>query len=384
MTGDSAARGIREIDPKGTIGLINSENYPPYARPPLSKALWKGEEQIEDIDLETSEIDLDMYLGRTIKEIDLTNKKAYDDKGNEYNYQKLLIATGGTPKKLPNIEEPGIIYYRNLSDYKKLRKIVDKHNNFAIIGGGFIGSEIAAGIKIYKPESKITMIFPENGIGGLIFPNKLSNFLNKYYQEKNIKVFSGELVANITKDNNDFLVKTKSGKKFKFDAVVAGLGIIPDTELLKGTDIEVDDGIIVNKYLETNIVDVYAAGDIARHYNKILNKSLRVEHEDNALNMGKIVGQNMAGQKNIFEQLTYFYSDLFEYGYEAVGILDSKLEIVESWKEPFEEGIIYYLKEGIVVGVLLWNVWEKVDEARKLISEHKPFTSEVLKTKIQF
>jgi len=384
MTGDSAARGIRELDPKGTIGLINSENYPPYARPPLSKALWKGEEQIEDIDLETSEIDLDMYLGRTIKEIDLTNKKAYDDKGNEYNYQKLLIATGGTPKKLPNIEEPGIIYYRNLSDYKKLRKIVDKHNNFAIIGGGFIGSEIAAGIKIYKPESKITMIFPENGIGGLIFPNKLSNFLNKYYQEKNIKVFSGELVANITKDNNDFLVKTKSGKKFKFDAVVAGLGIIPDTELLKGTGIEVDDGIIVNKYLETNIVDVYAAGVVARYYNKILNKSLRVEHEDNALNMGKIVGQNMAGQKNVFEQLTYFYSDLFEYGYEAVGILDSKLETVESWKEPFEEGIIYYLKEGIVVGVLLWNVWEKVDEARKLISEHKPFTSEVLKTKIQF
>lgn len=384
MTGDSAARSIREIDPKGTIGLISSENYAPYARPPLSKALWKGEEEIEDIDLGTSEINLDMYLGRTIKKIDLTNKKAYDDKGNEYNYQKLLITTGGTPKKLPNIEEPGIIYYRNLSDYKKLRKIVDKHNNFGIIGGGFIGSEIAAGIKIYKPESKVTMIFPENGIGGLIFPNKLSNFLNKYYQKKGIKVFSGELVANITKDNNDFFVKTKSGKKFKFDAVVAGLGIVPDTGLLKETDIEVDDGIIVNKYLETNIVDVYAAGDVARYYSKILNKSLRVEHEDNAFNMGKIVGQNMAGQKKIFEQLTYFYSDLFEYGYEAVGILDSKLEIVESWKEPFEEGIIYYLKEGIVVGVLLWNVWEKVDEARKLISEHNPFTSEVLKTKIQF
>ncbi len=384
MTADAAIQSIREIDYKGTIGLISNEEYPPYARPPLSKTLWTGEDEIEDIDLETSNLNLEMHLNQTVIKIDPVNKKVYDNNSNEYIYQKLLIATGGTPKKLPNIDEKGIIYYRTLSDYKKLRDIVDKNNKFGVIGGGFIGSEIAAGIKMYKPESKVSMIFPENGIGGLTFPEKLSKYLNTYYQEKGVEVFSGELVTNISKDNKEYLVETKSGKKFKFDAIIAGLGIKPNIELLKDTDIAVNDGIIVNEYLRTNVKDVYAAGDVARYYTTTLNKSLRVEHEDNALNMGNIVGQNMAGQNTIYEQLSYFYSDLFDLGYEAVGILDSKLETVESWKEPFEEGIVYYLEDGKVVGVLFWNVWDKVDEARELISEKEVLPPEDLKIKIQF
>jgi len=384
MTADAAIQSIREIDYKGTIGLISNEEYPPYARPPLSKTLWTGEDEIEDIDLETSNLNLEMHLNQTVIKIDPVNKKVYDNNSNEYIYQKLLIATGGTPKKLPNIDEKGIIYYRTLSDYKKLRDIVDKNNKFGVIGGGFIGSEIAAGIKMYKPESKVSMIFPENGIGGLTFPEKLSKYLNTYYQEKGVEVFSGELVTNISKDNKEYLVETKSGKKFKFDAIIAGLGIKLNIELLKDTDIAVNDGIIVNEYLRTNVKDVYAAGDVARYYTTTLNKSLRVEHEDNALNMGNIVGQNMAGQNTIYEQLSYFYSDLFDLGYEAVGILDSKLETVESWKEPFEEGIVYYLEDGKVVGVLFWNVWDKVDEARELISEKEVLPPEDLKIKIQF
>ncbi len=384
MTADAAIQSIREIDAKGTIGLISNEEYPPYARPPLSKTLWTGEDEIEDIDLETSNLNIEMHLNQTVIKIDPVNKKVYDNNSNEYSYQKLLIATGGIPKKLPNIEEKGIIYYRTLSDYKKLRDIVDKNNKFGVIGGGFIGSEIAAGIKMYKPESKVSMIFPEIGIGGLTFPEKLSKYLNTYYQEKGVEVFSGELVTNISKDNKEYLVETKSGKKFKFDAIIAGLGIKPNIELLKDTDIAVNDGIIVNEYLRTNVKDVYAAGDVARHYNTTLNKSLRVEHEDNALNMGNIVGQNMTGQNTIYEQLSYFFSDLFDLGYEAVGILDSKLETVESWKKPFEEGIVYYLENGKVVGVLFWNVWDKVDEARELISEKEVLPPEDLKIKIQF
>ncbi|MFX1345597.1 MAG: NAD(P)/FAD-dependent oxidoreductase [Promethearchaeota archaeon] len=384
MTADSAVRGIREVDSKGSIGLISEETYPPYARPPLSKSLWSGEEELEDIDLNTSEMDLEMHLGRIVKKVYLTNKKVEDDKGNEYKYQKLLIATGGIPKKLPNIETPGIIYYRTLSDYKRLREIVDNNNNFGVIGGGFIGSEIAAGIKMYKPKAKVTMLFPENGIGGFIFPEKLSNFLNEYYQENGIEVLSGELVSNISKEDKSYLVETNSGKKFKFDTIVTGLGIKPNTELVSETEIKINDGIIVNEYLQTNILDVYAAGDVARYHNKTLNRPLRVEHEDNALSMGHVVGLNMAGKETKFEQLTYFYSDLFEYSYEAVGILDSQLETIEIWEEPFEKGIIYYLEDEKVVGVLLWNVWEKVDEARALISKRESISVDKLKIKIQF
>jgi 3-phenylpropionate/trans-cinnamate dioxygenase ferredoxin reductase subunit len=382
MTADAAARSIRGIDSEGTIGLISNESDPPYARPPLSKSLWKGEETIEDIDLYTSEIDLTINQDRLVTKIDRSSKKVLDAKENQYSYEKLLIATGGTPKKLPNIDVPGLIYYRTLADYKKLLKVVDKNKKFAILGGGFIGSEIAAAIKMYKPKADITMIFLENGIGGLIFPEKLSNFINDYYEKKGIKIISNDLVTQITKDDKGYLVETKGGKKVKVDTVIAGLGIKPNIELAKAADLKIDDGIVVNEYLQTNDPNIYAAGDVAFYYNSALDKNIRVEHEDNALSMGDIAGQNMTGKKIVYDHISYFYSDLFDLGYEAVGILDPKLETVEDWKEPFEEGVVYYLRDGRVKGVLLWNVWEKTEEARGLIAETGPISATNLKGRI--
>ncbi|MFX0104812.1 MAG: NAD(P)/FAD-dependent oxidoreductase [Candidatus Hodarchaeota archaeon] len=383
MTADAAAHSIRDGDPKGTIGLISSEDYPPYARPPLSKALWTGDEELEDIDLGTNEVNLTMHLGRIATKIDRPNKKVIDDKGNKYSYKKLLIATGGTPRKLPKVEEKDIIYYRTISDYKNLKKLVDLNKTFGIIGGGFIGSEIAAAIKMYKSDAEVTIIFPETGICALIFPKTLSNHLNEYYRENDITVMTDDLVTSIKKLDKCYLVETKSGKKLEFDTVIAGLGIKPNINLAEEANLDVKDGIVVNKYLQTNDPDIYAAGDVAIYHNPTLDKYIRVEHEDNALMMGEIAGENMTGKEIPFDHLSLFYSDLFELGYEAVGILNSKLEIVEDWKEPLEEGIIYYLKEGRVQGVLLWNVWEKVDEARELIAEPGPFSSEDLKGRIQ-
>ncbi|MFW9820821.1 MAG: NAD(P)/FAD-dependent oxidoreductase [Candidatus Thorarchaeota archaeon] len=383
MTADAAAHSIRENDPKGTIGLISAERDPPYARPPLSKYLWTGDEELDEIDLGTSDAEVEMHLGRTATKIDRINKKVIDDQGYEYSYNKLLLATGGVPKKLPNVEEEGIIYYRTLSDYKKLKELVDKNQNFGIIGGSFIGSELAAGIKIYKPEAEVTMIFPEIGICAYIFPNTLSNFLNNYFRENKINVLPRELVIKVNKDSNGYLVETKSGKKMNFDVVIAGLGITPNIELAKSADLKVKDGIVVNTFLQTNDQDIYSAGDVANYYNSALGRYIHIEHEDNALMMGEIVGKNMTGEKNPYDHLSLFYSDLFDYGYEAVGILDSKLEIIQDWKKPSEEGVVYYLKEGRVQGVLLWNVWEKADEARDLIADPGPFSSEDLKGRIQ-
>ncbi|MFX1601500.1 MAG: NAD(P)/FAD-dependent oxidoreductase [Promethearchaeota archaeon] len=383
MTADAAAHSIRENDPKGTIGLISSENDSPYARPPLSKYLWTGDEELDEIDLRTDEIDLKMHLGRTVMKIDRHNKKVIDDQDNEYTYMKLLIATGGTPRKLPEVDEKYIIYYRTLSDYKKLKELIDNNNTFGVIGGSFIGSEIAAAIKMYKPDAEVTMIFPETGICGLIFPKSLSNFLNDYFRENNVNVLPNELVKNVTKQDNGYLVETKSGKKLNFDTVIAGLGIKPNIELAESAKLKVEDGIVVNNFLQTIDDDIFAAGDVAYYYNPSLRTYIRVEHEDNALMMGEIVGKNMTGKQEPYDHLSMFYSDLFELGYEAVGILNSKLEIVEDWKEPLEEGVVYYLKEGRVQGILLWNVWEKMDEARELIAEPGPFAPEDLKNRIQ-
>ncbi|MFW9999749.1 MAG: NAD(P)/FAD-dependent oxidoreductase [Candidatus Hodarchaeota archaeon] len=382
MTADAAVHSIRDNDTKGTIGLISSEDDPPYARPPLSKALWTGDEELEDIDLGTSEIDLTMHLSRMVTKIDRSNKEAIDEQGNTYSYEKLLIATGGIPRTIPTIEEKGIIYYRTLSDYKNLKKLVEQNKTFGVIGGGFIGSEIAAAIKIYKSDAEVTMIFPETGICALIFPRTLSNHINDYYRENGITVITDDLVTKIKKQDKAYLVETRSGKKLKFDTVIAGLGIKPNVKLAEEANLEVKDGIVVNEYLRTNDPDIYAAGDVAIYHNHALDKYIRVEHEDNALMMGEIAGQNMSGKLNPFDHLSLFYSDLFELSYEAVGILDSKLEMVEDWKEPLEEGLIYYLKEGKVQGVLLWNVWEKVDEARELIAEPGPFSKDDLMGRI--
>lgn len=382
MAAASASFAIREQDKEGSIGLISNEEYPPYARPPLSKALWKGERTLEDIDLETEELGIEMHLGRTATKIDAKTNKVYDDQDNEYSYAKLLITTGGTPRKLPGIDLPGIIYYRTLSDYKKLKEEVDKNNTFGVIGGGFIGSEIAAAIKMYKPSAEVTMIFLEDGIGARLFPSSLSKFLNEYYENEGVKVQTGEMVSDITKKDDTLIVKTKNGKEFKFDTIVAGLGITPNLELAERANLKTEDGIIVDQYLITRNKHIFAAGDVAYYHDDNLKEDLRVEHEDTAWMMGEYAGKNMTGEELEYDVLPYFYSDLFDYGYEAVGKINSNMEIVEDWKKPFEEGVLYYLEGGKVKGVLLWNVWEKVEDAKKLIVESGSFTKTDLEGRI--
>jgi len=163
---------------------------------------------------------------------------------------------------------------------------------------------------------------------------------------------------------------------------VAGIGIEPNVELARSAGLKVENGIVVDASLRTSHPDIFAAGDVACFANPALGKRLRVEHEDNANTMGQMAGQAMAGQIVSYDHLPSFYSDLFELGYEAVGEVDSRLEEVVDWKEPYREGVVYYLRDGRVRGVLLWNVWDQVDAARKLIAETGPFSAESLKGRL--
>src|SRR5262245_5160323 len=151
----------------------------------------------------------------------------------------------------------------------------------------------------------------------------------------------------------------------------------PNLELARMEGIDISDGIIVDEFLRTSRPEIYAAGDVAFFHNPALNQRVRVEHEDNANTMGRAAGRNMAGKEEPYRHLPFFYSDLFELGYEAVGELDGRLEAVVDWKEKFREGIVYYLRQKQVRGVLLWNVWGQVDAARELIG--KPFQAGALK-----
>jgi NADPH-dependent 2,4-dienoyl-CoA reductase/sulfur reductase-like enzyme len=155
--------------------------------------------------------------------------------------------------------------------------------------------------------------------------------------------------------------------------VVAGIGIQPNVELAQTAGLEVGNGIVVDESLRTCHPDIYAAGDVAAFYNPALGERLRVEHEDNANTMGQCAGRAMAGDVRPYHQLSFFYSDLFELGYDAVGEVNAQLETVVDWKEPYREGVIYYVRAGRVRGVLLWNVWGQVDAARQLIAARGPF-----------
>lgn len=369
MTADAAVRGIRELDDTRPIGLIGAETDAPYARPPLSKGLWKGE-PLESIWRGTGHAGALLHLGRRATAIDLAARTVLDDQGTVHGFEKLLLATGGRPRRLPFGGED-VLYFRTLEDYRRLRALADRDARFAVIGGGFIGSEVAAALA--SQNRSVTMLFPEQGIGSRVFPADLARFLVGYFQEKGVEVLAGRKVTNLVAKGLDYEVHADGEPLREVDAVVAGLGIVPETELAAAAGLEVDDGIVVDERLRTRDPAVFAAGDVARFPVPALGTRIRVEHEDNAVSMGRAAGRAMAGDDSPYTHLPFFYSDLFDLGYEAVGELDPRGEIVADWKVPLREGVVYYLKAGRVRGVLLWNTWGQVDAARALIVEPGPF-----------
>jgi 3-phenylpropionate/trans-cinnamate dioxygenase ferredoxin reductase subunit len=378
MTADAAVRGIRQVDQMGKIGIISNESHRPYDRPPLSKSLWKGE-SLEKVWRKTPTENVELHLSRTARSIDTKKKCVVDDQGTANSFEKLLLATGGRVRRLPwNME--GIIYFRTLDDYQKLRVLTEQGNRFAVIGGGFVGSEIAAALAMN--HKSVTMIFPEEGIGARVYPSALSRFLNSFYESKGVEIFAGHQVSDIEKRGAKFIVRTPDGKQWEVDGVVAGIGILPNVELAQLAGLAVENGIRVDEFLRTTDPDIFAAGDVANFYNPALDRRMRVEHEDNANMMGEFAGKNMAGSTTPYDHLPFFYSDLFELGYEAVGEVDRRLEVVEDWKKEFHEGVVYYMKAGRVRGVLLWNTWGQVDAARKLIAEQGPFNAGNLKGRL--
>lgn len=371
LTGDAAVKGIRELDEEGSIGMISLEPDPPYSRPPLSKGLWKGR-PVEKIWRHTQDKDVELHLGHKVIKLDPQGKSIQDEEGHEYTYDKLLLATGGTPNQLP-FGKDKIIYYRNFQDYQRLRTLSENKESFLVIGGGFIGSEIAAALRMVGKE--VTMVFPEDAISANVYPQDLAEYINDYYREQGIKIVSGDTVTNIEDSGDHLTVHTKNGKIFEVDGIVAGIGVHPNVDLAQQAGLKVENGIVVDEHLMTTAPDIYAAGDVANFYHTALGKRKRVEHEDNAIQMGKLAGRNMAGANEAYTHAPMFYSDLFKLGYEAVGELNSKLEIVADWKEQFKKGVVYYLEDGRVRGVLLWNVWDTVPAASELLAEPGPFTS---------
>ena len=376
MTGHAAAAAIREVDPGGRIEMVGADPERPYARPPLSKGLWFGkpEESVWLADIPG----LELLPGTRIVSIDVAARAALDERGKAHPYDRLLLATGGTPRRLPFGGER-VVYFRTLSDFRRLRAVTGRRA--VVLGGGFIGSEVAAALASNGRE--VAMVFPEAAIGARSYPADLAAFVTRTFEEKGVRLHASDAAVGIEPRGEETLVRTRGGAELVADVVVAGLGIVPDLDLARGAGILCENGIVVSERLETSAPGVFAAGDVACLLSEALGGHVRVEHEDAALTTGRCAGRNMAGVAEPYAHLPFFYSDLFDLGYEAVGRLDSRLETVCSWKKPYREGIVYYLEGDRVRGVLLWGTFGQVDAARALLGGRGPVSRDALQDAIR-
>jgi NADPH-dependent 2,4-dienoyl-CoA reductase/sulfur reductase-like enzyme len=379
MTADSAAKAIRKADAEASIGMVGNERQAPYERPPLTKALWKGDKPVDSIDLGTDRSGAVLHLQRRIETLDRDDRSARDDQGDIYRYRRLLLATGATPRKLP-FDGERVINYRTLDDYLALRRYAVPGAKIAVVGGGFIGSEIAASLS--GVGCQVTMLYPGASLGAGRFPAALAKFVDGYYRERGVVLTPGIKVVDGKADPDGVEVALSDGTTCRADAVVAGLGVTPNTALAEHAGLRVDNGIIVDEHLRSSDTDIFAAGDVANFHNAALDLRQRVEHENAAISMGGHAGRAMTGSSEPYTLMPYFYSDLFDLGYEAVGLLDDRLDVVENWTVPYREGVVYYIDNGRVRGVLLWNVWGQVDAARELIAEHGPHDAESVRGRL--
>ena len=383
LTGGSAIAGIREIDRNGPVLLIGEEKHLPYDRPDLTKKLWFGKKTLDQVFVHDRDYYLnngvDLALGNRAIAVDEKQKTVVDSSGETYRYEKLLLATGGIPRSLPvsGSDLEGISYYRYLDDYLRIRAEATEGRSALVIGGGFIGSEIAAALNMQGV--KVTMLFPTPYICDRVFPPYLGYAIQDHYRQRGVTVLAGDQPVAFEKRKRGFVTGTREGRSIESDILIVGVGIMPATQVAQDAGLEVANGIVVDEYLQTSSAGIYAAGDNAFFPYQALGRRMRIEHWDNAVTQGKWAGRNMAGAAEPYTHMPYFFSDLFEFGYEAVGDVDSRLSTYADWQKENDTGVIYYLEDSKVRGMMMCNVWEKVDAARDMIRGGKRVSAESLR-----
>ena len=378
MVANFASEAIRERDQVGTIGILSEDVDGPYPRPALSKKLWTDPDfSWEDLQFDTAgKNQANLHLQTRVTAIDPAKRIVHTSENDEFTYGKLLMATGGRPKRVDLPEDDRVIWFRSARDYRRLRAISKQHAHVAVIGGSYIGTELAAAL--VENGSAVTLVFPDEVLGSSVFPIDLARHFEAQFVEHGVVLHPNASVTRGTADATGLTLELDDDTRLRADAVVSGLGIKPNVELARDAGLMVGDGIVVDEFLRTSDAAIFAAGDVAEYPDILLGRR-RVEHVDNATAMGHTAGQNMAGAHESYDHTPYYYSVVFGTHYEAVGTIDASLEIVEDWTDPYKKGVIYYLQEGLVVGVLLWNIEGRLDEARKAIAEASALTKDTLR-----
>ena len=377
VAGASAARAIRRHDEEGTTLVIGREDDAPFYRPDLSKTLWLDEDAAPGTEptsgwLLDDEARADLVTGVSVTGIDTETKSLALSDTSTVSYGRLLLATGAQPRTLDLPESDRILTYRTLADYRRLRGLVQAGSRAVVVGGGYIGAEVAAALA--QNDVAVTLLMSGETVQGHMFPRRLAQEVTEEFRARGVTVVGGSGAQAARLDGDTVVVTDTNGADHVADVVVVGVGVTPEDQVAQQAGITVEDGIVVDGTLATSAPDVWAAGDVARYEDDLLGVR-RVEHVNNAERMGSIAGQNMvrtrtgADELRSYDYTPFFWSDLFDYGYEAVGILDSSLTTVEDFTDDGSAGVVYYMDGGTVRGVLLWNVWDSVDQAKAVMSQ---------------
>jgi len=330
--GSQFAFSLRQGGWKGDITIIGEEFDYPYHRPPLSKTFLSGEKKIQDILLRPPELyeksGINIRLGERVKSIDRSNKSITTEDNNVIYYHKLVIATGARVREIPipGSEIEGVCYLRNARDVNNIKNQVIPGKHAVIIGGGYIGLETAASLR--KQGMEVTVIEAMSRILQRVTAPELSNFYKRIHLEEGVKIFEEMVATEFKSIDKKINVLTSCGKSFMGDMVIVGIGVIPNVELANSAGLKVENGVEVNEFCQTSDSEIYAIGDVSWHYNKIYDRSLRLESVPNATEQAKIAALHINKKPKAYNSLPWFWSDQYNLKLQIAGLSNGYNDIV--------------------------------------------------------
>jgi len=370
----AAIEGIRAHDPDGGILLLTRENHRPYRRPMLSKDLLLGTATIERLPIH-SEQKVDIRVRHEVIEVDAEGRHLWDERGEDIEFDELLLATGCRPRRLhaEGADTQGVHYFRDLEDYLDLEARLDRLQHLTLVGSGFTTVEMAAALR--SRGKQITLVIGEEYPLHRLLPRDLGGPLLDYLREMGVETVSGDALSRISEKNGLLHAETFMGSELDTQLIIVDLGGEPLVELAEAAGLGIDDGIVVDEFGQSSQPHVWAAGDVAEFPYLALGQIMRVEGSDHAEAHGRAVGANMAGAKQPYDHLPLKWFRVGDMQFEGVGELWARLDTEVVWIEPGHEGAVFYIREDVVRGVLLINVPERIEWARALVREARPSTA---------
>ena len=376
MVAGYAVKGIRKVYKEGLIGIISKDADAPYERPALSKKLWTDPEFTEDqisIGAENDPRTM-IELRTTVKAVLPEEHLVKLENGEMIGYKKLLLATGGEPNRIKGPDAEQVIVFRDWSDYRKLRQQSGKNQEVLVVGGSYIGTELAAAL--VQNNTKVTLIYPDKILNAKRFPKALAKEYEETFQNAGVKLVKEKRATSYSINDDKVELLLDDGSRLTGDTLVIGLGVSPRIQLAKESGLKlIEDGVWTDNKLHSSKTDIWVAGDIASYPDAILGRS-RIEHVDHARNSGEVVGSIMAGANVTYEHTPYFYSNVFSISWKAIGKMDPSLEQVID--DVGTGKVVYFVDDQKLVGVLLWNVAIDLDDVRALL-KNPPTSSKDLK-----